>query len=213
METFCFAAQTNSFHQAQVCPHCCSPGPPTGSLPHGSCGKAPCFWEILDNTRPWLSQPQLPEILKKVSGVTQKKGKNCTNHEACVCSSPGWRKSSLPGGFFSNLRALEPAGTGIQARISCCYSKKATWGPFAKGAIEDSSRSVNPQHGPAAPGWKKIRAGHVWTPHPLQRPKPVPSPAKITPKSLQCFLEKNQTHLPLHFTFPFSCHSSHGLLN
>lgn len=54
---------SNSFHQAQVCPHCCSPGPPTGSLPHGSCGKAPCFWEILDTTRPWLSQPQFPEIL------------------------------------------------------------------------------------------------------------------------------------------------------
>lgn len=120
-----------------------------------------------------------------------------------MCSSPGWRKSSLPGGFFSNLRALEPAGTRIQAGISCCYSKKATWGPFAKGAIEDSSRSVNPRHGPAAPGWRKIRAGHVWTPHPLQRPKPVPSPAKITPKSLQCFLEEKPNpsapslHIPL----------------
>lgn len=212
METFCFAAQTNSFHQAQVCPHCCSPGPPTGSLPHGSCRKAPCFREILDSTRPWLSQPQFPEILKKASGVTQKKGKNCTNHEACVCSSPGWRKSSLPGGFFSNLRALEPAGTGIQAGISCCYSKKASGAPLPREQLRIRPE-VNPRHGPAAPGWRKIRAGHVWTPHPLQRPKPVPSPAKITPKSLQRFLEKNQTHLPLHSTFPFSCHSSHGLLN
>lgn len=193
-----------------MCPLCCSPGPPTGSVPRGSCGKAPRFWETLDNTRLWLSQPQFSKILQKVSGVAGKKGKKRTKHEA-VCAPVLAAGAALSQEFFSSLGALGAWRHQDPGRNKQLLSKKAAWGPFAREQLR--TRSFNPQHSPAAPGWRTIRAGHAWTPPPLQRPKPVPTPAKIPPKSLQCFLEKNQSHLPLHPIFPLSCHSSRGLLN